>query len=143
MHRLGAALFAVFLIVGLAAPAVAAEDSVGVVDTSTGQWYLRDLAGNTTSFFYGSPGDIPMTGDWDCDGDDTPGLYRQSDGFVYLRNSNTQGVADVRFFFGDPGDVPLAGDFDGNLCDTVSIYRPAESRVYVINECSCGPPSEP
>jgi hypothetical protein len=106
---------------------------VGIVDTSTGEWYLLDLAGNTTRFFYGNPGDLPMVGDWDCDGDETPGLYRQSDGFVYLRNSNTQGAADIRFFFGNPGDIPLAGDFDGDGCDTVSIYRPTESRVFVIN----------
>jgi hypothetical protein len=72
-------------------------------------------------------------GDWDGDGIDTPGLYRQSDGYVYLRNSNTQGIADVRFFFGNPGDVPLAGDFDGDGCDTVSLFRPSEQRVYVIN----------
>jgi hypothetical protein len=61
-------------------------------------------------------------------------LYRQSDGFVYLRNTNTQGVADLEFFFGDPGDVPLAGDFNGDGCDTVSVFRPSESRVFVINE---------
>jgi len=53
---------------------------------------------------------------------------------VYLRNSNTQGVADVSFFFGNPGDVPVAGDFDGDGCDTVSIYRPAEQRFYIINQ---------
>jgi hypothetical protein len=73
-------------------------------------------------------------GDWDCDGIDTPGLYRQSDGFVYLRNFNTEGIANIRFFFGNPGDIPLAGDFDGDGCDTVSIYRPAEARIFVINE---------
>ena len=108
--------------------------SVGVVDTSTGEWHLLDQAGNTTHFFYGTPGDLPFVGDWDCDGDETPGLYRQSDGFVYLRNSNSQGVANFSFFFGDPGDIPLAGDFDGDGCDTVSIYRPSESRIYVIND---------
>jgi hypothetical protein len=75
-----------------------------------------------------------MMGDWDGDGIDTPGLYRQSDGFVYLRNSNNQGIADVRFFFGNPGDVPLAGDFDGDGFDTVSIFRPSESKVFIINE---------
>jgi hypothetical protein len=85
------------------------------------------------TFFYGNPGDVPFSGDWDCDGIKTPGLYRQSDGFAYLRNSNTQGVADVRFFFGNPGDLPLAGDFDGDGCDTLSLYRPSEGRFYVIN----------
>jgi hypothetical protein len=53
---------------------------------------------------------------------------------VYLRNSNTQGIADIRFFFGNPGDVPLAGDFDGDGFDTVSIYRPSNQMFYVINE---------
>jgi hypothetical protein len=77
---------------------------------------------------------VPFVGDWDCDGDDTPGLYRQKDGFAYLRNSNTEGVADIRFFFGNPSDVPLAGDFDGDGCDTLSIYRPGEQRFYIINE---------
>jgi hypothetical protein len=109
-------------------------DGFGVVDVSSGQWYLRDPgSGATTSFYFGDPGDYPMMGDWDCDGVATPGLYRQSDGFVYLRNSNTQGVADSEFFFGNPGDVPLAGDFNGDGCDTVSVFRPSESRVFVIN----------
>jgi hypothetical protein len=108
------------------------QDGVGVVDASEGRWHLRDRSG-VRSFYFGNPGDVPFLGDWDCDGVDTPGLYRQSDGFVYLRNSNTQGVADVRFFFGNPGDIPLAGDFDGDGCDTVSIYRPSEGRFYVIN----------
>jgi hypothetical protein len=87
-----------------------------------------------TSFYYGDPGDVPFMGDWDCDGVETPGLYRQSDGYVYLRNSNTQGNADTSFFFGDPGDVPIAGDFNGDGCDTVSVYRPSEQRFYVIND---------
>ena len=61
-------------------------------------------------------------------------MYRQSDGYVYLRNSNTQGVADIRFFFGNAGDIPLAGDFNGDGCDTVSIYRPSQGRVFIINQ---------
>ena len=70
---------------------------MGLVDTSQGEWHLRDAAGNVDSFYYGDPGDVPFMGDWDCDGVDTPGLYRQSDGYVYLRNANTQGVAEIRF----------------------------------------------
>ncbi len=108
-------------------------DDVGLVDPNTGIWYLRNHAGQVTSFYYGNPGDVPFMGDWDGDGIDTPGLYRQSDGYVYLRNSNTPGTADITFFFGNPDDVPLAGDFDGCGCDTVSIYRPSEQRFYIVN----------
>jgi hypothetical protein len=106
----------------------------GLVDSSQGQWHLRHVDGRVDSFYFGNPGDVPFMGDWDCDGIDTPGLYRQSDGYVYLRNSNTQGVADVRFFFGNPGDIPLAGDFNGDGCDTVSVYRPSNATFYIINE---------
>lgn len=107
---------------------------IGLVDPKTGRWHLRDGTGKQLSFFYGNPGDYPFMGDWNCDGTETPGLFRQSDGFAYLRNSNTQGVANIQFFFGNPGDIPIAGDFDNDGCDTVSIYRPSEARFYIINE---------
>jgi hypothetical protein len=109
-------------------------DTVGLVDVSQGIWNLRNSAGITTTFYYGNPGDYPFMGDWDCTGTETPGLYRQSDGYAYLRNSNTQGNADIKFFFGDPGDVPIAGDYNGDGCDTLSIYRPSEARFYIINK---------
>jgi Peptidase family M23 len=96
-------------------------------------WSELAVGADVNSFFFGNPGDVPFSGDWDCDGLASPGLYRRSDGYVYLRNSNTEGVADISFFFGNPGDLPLAGDFDNDGCDTVSIYRPSEQRIYVIN----------
>jgi len=112
----------------------AANATFATVQTITGIWRLYQGPIQVDSFFFGNPGDFGFFGDWDCDGVATPGLYRRSDGFVYLRNSNTQGVADISYFFGNPGDLPLAGDFDGDGCDTVSIYRPGEARFYVINE---------
>jgi Subtilase family len=108
--------------------------SFGVVQVNAGFWRLYLGATQVTSFYYGNPGDLGFMGDWNCDGIDTPGLYRQSDGYAYLRNSNTQGIADVSFFFGNPGDIPVAGDFNGNGCDTVSIYRPSEGKFYIINQ---------
>ncbi|HSJ70873.1 MAG TPA: Ig-like domain-containing protein [Acidimicrobiia bacterium] len=109
--------------------------STGLVDPSQGLWRLYDDAGGLeASFFFGNPGDYPIFGDWDGDGVETPGMYRQSDGFVYLRNSNTQGAGEIRFFFGNPGDVPIAGDFNGDGFDTVSIYRPSIQTFFIINE---------
>lgn len=113
-------------------------DTVGLVDTTTARWYLMDEAGDTATFIYGNPGDVPIIGDWDCDGFDSPGMYRQSDGYVYLRNISARGKADIRFFFGDPDDVPIAGDFNGDGCDTVSLYRPSQQRFYIINELGGG-----
>ena len=107
--------------------------TVGLQDPATGQWHLRDAAGKVTTFYFGNPGDNAFMGDWNCDGVDTPGLFRQSDAYAYLRNSNSQGIADIRFFFGNPSDIPLAGDFNGDGCDTLSIYRPSEQTFYIMN----------
>ena len=114
-------------------PAGEVCDTVVLVDAG-GRWYRHQSleAGATVDvFYYGQPGDFPFSGDWNCDGTKTPGLYRQSDGYAYLRNTNTQGVADIAYFFGVPGDIPIAGDFDADGCDTLSIYRPSEGRVYI------------
>jgi hypothetical protein len=109
--------------------------STGLVDTSAGRWHLYNGAGaEVQSFYFGNPGDLPFMGDWDGDGIETPGLYRQSDGYVYLRNSNTQGAANIKFFFGNPGDLPIAGDFNNDGFDTVSIYRPSNQTFYIINK---------
>ncbi len=132
-HRLAVAcaVLAVFVPSGVWA---AELDSVGLVDPEQGRWYLRDQQGDVAAFFFGNPGDIAVMGDWDCDGVDTPGLFRTSDAFAYLSNANRSQIADIRFFFGDPADLPLAGDWDGDGCDTLSIYRPREQRFFIVNE---------
>ncbi len=130
-------LIAVMALTLSMAPALGLEktkDDVGLFDPGQGKWHLREVDGSTTSFYFGNPSDSPFMGDWTGDGIDTPGLYRVSDGFVYLRNTNSQGIADTTFFFGNPGDVPLPGDFDGDGFDSVSLYRPSNQTFYIINE---------
>ena len=108
--------------------------SVGLVDPASGQWHLRSsFTDEVTSFYFGNPGDVAFMGDWDCDGIDSPGLFRLSDAYAYLRNANSQGIADIRFFFGDPGDIPLPGDFNGDGCDTLSLYRPSTQTFFIMN----------
>jgi len=88
------------------------------------------------AFYYGNPADTPLMGDWNCDGTATPGMYRESTGWVYLRNSNTFGTADIQFYFGDPGDIPIVGDWNNDNCDTLGIYR--AGRVYIKNSLGTG-----
>jgi CSLREA domain-containing protein len=114
--------------------------TVGLVDPTQGHWYLRNSVGVVTSFFYGNPGDLPISGDWDGDGIATPGLYRQSDGFFYARNTNTQGPADAECFAGNPADIPIAGDWDGDGDDNLGIYRPSEQVFYLFTTTCTGSP---
>ncbi len=110
-------------------------DTVAFVDGEAHLALYQDLVSSSPigRFTFGNANDEPLMGDWDCDGDQTPGAYRRSTGSVYLRNSNTQGVADQTFVFGNPGDVPIVGDFNGNGCDTIGIYRPSEAWFYISN----------
>ncbi len=135
---IGLAVFAGALVGGLTphnpAQAVSVTDGVGLFDAEQGRWHLRDAKRTADSFFYGNPFDVPIMGDWDCDGVDTPGLFRPSDAFFYLRNTNTPGVADLRFFAGNPRDIPLAGDWDRDGCDEVGLFRPDQNRIFLFDD---------
>jgi len=73
---------------------------------NTNQTGYADIALN-----YGLAGDQPVVGDWDGNGTDTIGVYRNAR--FLLRNSNTIGFADIVFGLGNPGDMPIAGDWNG------------------------------
>jgi hypothetical protein len=109
---------------------------VGLFNPVSGEWNLRSTDGSTTSFFYGNPGDVPLMGDWDCDGIDTVGMFRPANGFAYLRNSNDFGFADIDFFFGVGGDIPLVGDWNQDGCDTLGVYR--DGHVFLRNTLDTG-----
>ena len=123
-------------------PAVPAGDRGAMFDPVSGRWHLRDGDGTVRTFFYGVPGDVPLLGDWDGDGLDTPGMYRPSNGFAYLTNETPPdggaGVGDpaLTFFFGIPGDEVVAGDWDGNGTDTLGIRRNAKMYLTNVNATS-------
>ena len=111
-------------------------DQIGFVYEDNELWLRDTLAwhgGDYANFYFGNPGDAGVMGDWDCDGIDSPGMFRPSNGFAYVSNSNSTAVAETDFYFGLGGDLPLAGDWDGDGCDTLAIYRPSEAKVYLSN----------
>jgi SpoIID/LytB domain protein len=106
---------------------------VGLQDPRTGIWHIRHTDGSVDSYYYGNPRDTPYAGDWNGNGVDTMGLYRESTGFLFLRNTNNQGVANVDIYYGIPGDQPVGGDWNGDGVDTVGIFRPSQGKFYLRN----------
>jgi mannan endo-1,4-beta-mannosidase len=66
----------------------------------------------------------------------TTGVFRPSNGLLYLKNSNTTGIADAALNYGNPGDYPVVGDWDGNGTVTIGIYR--NGSFYLRNSNTIG-----
>ncbi|MBT8165923.1 MAG: hypothetical protein KJO97_10275, partial [Acidimicrobiia bacterium] len=109
-------------------------DDVVLVEPN-GMWHIRVPGNDDYTFFYGNPGDVPLFGDWDGDGFDTPGMYRPSNGFAYLTNTlpanGGVGVAEFDFFYGIAGDQVFWGDWDGDGADSLGISR--NGKIYLAN----------
>ena len=69
-------------------------------------------------------------------GVDTTGVFRPSNGLLYLKNTNDTGIADYALNYGLPGDYPVVGDWDGNGTVTIGIYR--NGYFYLRNENTIG-----
>ena len=105
---------------------------------ASGSWYLRNSQTTgvaTSSMGFGNPGDVPLVGDWNGDGIDGLGVFRN--GVWYLRNALTPGGADIAFAFGNPGDVPVVGDWNGDGIDTIGVFR--QGQWFLRNQNTTGP----
>ena len=56
-------------------------------------------------------------------GGDTTGVFRPSNGALYLKHKNESGFADVQINYGIGGDYPVVGDWDGDGDVTIGVYR--------------------
>ncbi|HEV3226353.1 MAG TPA: PQQ-dependent sugar dehydrogenase [Acidimicrobiales bacterium] len=97
---------------------------IAVDNTSPRTFFIRNSPSSGTAdatFTFGEQGDVPLFCDWDGNGTDTVGLFRN--GTWFLRNTNSTGPAEATFTFGDPGDMPVCGDWNGGGKDSVGVYR--------------------
>ena len=95
---------------------------------------ITDLAGNALTglpFNSGQVYTIAATG-----GPDTTGVFRPSNGLLYLKHKNETGFADVEINYGIGGDYPVVGDWDGDGDVTIGIYR--NGSFYLRNSNTIG-----
>jgi hypothetical protein len=108
---------------------------IGVFRPSKGVW-LFDLNGNCqwdgktidARQSFGNNGDLPVTGDWDCDGITDIGVFRPSTGQWLLDlngNHRWDSSGDGLYNFGRPGDLPVTGDWNGDGITDIGVFRPS------------------
>ncbi len=124
---------------------------VGLYNQTTATFELREVLGSSVTvvtFMYGPAGNdfLPIAGRWTSGAtEDTIGLYDPDNALVFLRDSNTTGVADNAFVYGSPVYVggslagqkipwrPIAGDWTGAGTDTIGLYDPGTATFYLRN----------
>jgi hypothetical protein len=131
------------------------RDGLGVVrfdpSTLTYKWYLSNtnlatLANGSAAAVsvspipvYGLDGDMPVAGDWDDDGDDSPGVYRRhsADNFTwyYLTNVLNPSGANVITAWGGPYNQfhNQVGDWNCDGKDTPGAFRITNAQWYLTN----------
>ncbi len=110
---------------------------VGVYHPETGAWYFDlDNSGSWSGCLatggtdlcltqFGTPTDIPVTGDWNGDGIDEVGVYTQGGSWYFdMDGSGTWNPEKDAFKlnFGGPGHIPVTGDWNGDGVTEVGTY---------------------
>jgi glucose/arabinose dehydrogenase len=120
------------------APAVPTTYTARYARYFPASWYLRNSNSTgpyNTKVTFGQVGDVPVVGDWDGDGIDTVGTFKN--GVWYLRNTNTSGPYELRINYGQTGDIPVVGDWNGDGTDTIGTFK--NGLWYLRNSNSTGP----
>ena len=115
-------------------------DTIGTFNRSAGLFLLRnsnttgaaDIVIDLKPFIGNAPGDIPITGDWNGDGKDEVGVFRNG---VFLlafpivtAGPNGQPVTTFAIVGAlvagtQAGDLPVVGDWNGDGTDTIGLFR--------------------
>ena len=122
-------------------------DSVGVFNQNSGNFMLCTtnttascaLTTNQIGFILGNPNDTPLSGRWSSTATHAGvGVYRPTNGILYLKTVLTTGNADNAMVMGVPGDEGVAGDWTSKGFDSPGIYRPAGITFYLSNQVTNG-----
>ena len=99
-------------------------------EATDGYRYLKaSEAGKTRAdlidhvFHYGHGRDIPVSGDWNGDGINAIGIFRDGKWMLDSNGDGRHSAGDAVVSYGKAGDVPVVGDFDGDGIDNIGIYR--------------------
>jgi len=95
--------------------------------TSSGTYnFAWRMLQNGVGFFGGTSTNTAITISAATPGSHNPsttGVFRPSNGSIFLKNSNSTGFADVMLTYGIAGDYPVAGDWNNDGVDTIGVYR--------------------
>jgi hypothetical protein len=98
----------------------------GLLSGTNYLWGVRAVVGSPASYTWGFNGALSFTTASTpsyITGSDTTGVFRLSNGTIFMKNANDTSFADIAINYGIASDYPVTGDWDGNGTATIGIYR--------------------
>ncbi|HEV2968343.1 MAG TPA: SdrD B-like domain-containing protein [Pirellulales bacterium] len=96
------------------------------IDLSRSQWTVNDGQGDPKlRYVFGTPGAIPISGDFMGDGKTRMGVFIDGEWFIDMNGDGVWDEGDMYCKLGGPGDKPVVGDWDGDGKDDIGVYGPA------------------
>lgn len=104
----------------------ATTSSVAVYRPSDLAWYVSSASG-TSAYVTGSPGDLPVNGDYDGDGVDDLTAFQNGNWRIIQSSTGTQ----LNLGWGLMGDLAVPGDYDYDGSTDLAVFRPSNGTWYV------------
>ncbi len=96
------------------------------IDLSRSQWTVNDGKGDPNlRYVFGTPGAIPISGDFTGDGKTRMGVFIDGEWFIDMNGNGVWDEGDLYCKLGGPGDKPVVGDWDGDGKDDIGVYGQA------------------
>jgi hypothetical protein len=99
-------------------------------DMSAGEWTFSTTGADgrlsivDDEIWYGMIDGIPLSGDFDGDGDDEVVVYRDGYWMIDLNGNGQWDIDDLLARLGATEDLPVVGDWDGDGKDDIGIFGP-------------------
>jgi serine-aspartate repeat-containing protein C/D/E len=89
------------------------------------QWVIAGPNGlPIKKIIFGIPGAIPVTGDFNGDGQTEVGVFIDGEWFIDLNGDGVWDDGDLWVSLGKPGDKPVTGDWDGDGKTDIGVFGP-------------------